>query len=336
MKRNAHGLWIHAGIVTIAVVVGASGCDNLRSPKPPAQAPPPTAEEAAAKSSVTLMPPKAAETQIVARVNDQLITLQDFRQRTEELKAFDVDWKTLSPADKETLRSQLLEDLVRTELMARDSVARGTLREPDTQATLWYLLRAFLARSWVQREQKAIRVTQPDIETFYNAQKELYKVPAKMRVRDIAVRTEADAKQLLQQLLGGASFTELAKSRSIAPNAASGGERGFIVRERDKQLYGRIGQELEGATLFPAAEDVVFALEEGGISQIVKGPGVSGAPEAYYIFMVSQKQPSRDKSLTEVQDEVKALLTLQKLNEKVGQLRHGAKVDLYQDKLKDE
>ena len=318
-----------------AFVVGA-GCDRFQPAKPPAQALTPTAEETASKAAVTLMPPKAAESQIIARVNDMTISLQDFRQRVEELKAFDVDWKTLPAADKETLRTQLLEDLVRTELMARDSMARGTLREPDTQATLWYLLRAFLARMWVQREQKALKVTQAEIEVFYNAQKELYKIPARLRVREMALRTEAEAKQLLKQLLDGTSFTELAKAHSMAPDASTGGDRGLVVRERDKQLYSRTGQELEGSVLFPGAEEVVFALEEGGISQIVKGPGVGGAPEAYYIFLVAQKQPSRDKSLTEVQDEVKALLTLQKLNEKVGQLRASAKVELYPEKLKDE
>lgn len=330
MKKRL-GVRTVVGGLLLAVV----GCDRFQPAKPSAPVTP-TAEEASSKAALTLMPPKTAESQIIARVNDMTISVQDFRQRVEELKAFDVDWKSLSAAEKEPLRTQLLEDLVRTELMARDNIARGSLREPDTQATLWYLLRSFLARLWVQREQKALKVTQTEIEAFYNAQKELYKIPARVRVRDIALRTEAEAKQVLRQLLDGMSFTELAKTRSVAPDASAGGDRGLVVRERDKQLYSRTGQELEGNVLFPAAEDVVFALDEEGISQIVKGPGVAGASEAYYIFLVTQKQPSREKSLTEVQDEVKALLTLQKLNEKVGQLRNAAKVDLYPDKIKDE
>lgn len=332
MKRVEQ--WTVAGLAGIVLALG--GCERFQPHAAPPTAAQPSEDGSTLAAAMQLTPPKVAETQVVARVNTLPITVQDFRQRTEELGAFGVDWTTLPSEQKEPLRGQLLEDLVRTELMAKDSIARGALRDAETQAGLWYLVRSFLARQWVQREQKALRVTQAEIEGFYSANKEIYKVPGRLRVRQVVVATEAEAKQVLRQLLDGASVAELAKTRSIAPDAPTGGDLGSVVRAFDKELYRRQGQELEGAVLFPGAEEVVFALEEGGISQIVKGRGIGGAAEAYYVYQVAKKEPSREKSLTEVQDEVKALLTLQKLNEKVGQLRNAAKADLYPDRLKDE
>lgn len=325
-----------------ALLVFAGGCDRFQPPKS-ADAPTPAAaaEKSAAATTLTLSAPRVAEPQVIARVNQVPISLQEFLLRVnEQLLPFDTSWDKLPAADREAIGQGMLTDIlgvVNTELMAQDSVARGALRDPELQTRVWYVVRSVLAQEWLQREQKSIRVTQSDVEAFYRNEqnKVFFKVPARIHVRQIAVRTDADAKQALRQLLDGADFAALAKSLSIAPNAATGGDVGWIVRAYDKELYGRLGQALDGEVL-PYAEDVVFALDKGQASQVVKGPGVGGAAEAYYLFQVADKQPERVKALTEVQDQIRAGLASQKLKDRVDQLRAAAKVDVHQERLKEE
>jgi len=332
MDANARRWWTLA-LATFLLIT--AGCERFK-PHPAASAPattPPAAtpSEASTPMKLTITAPKIADAQTVALVNQAPLSIHDVTQRVEELRLVlsAPDWE---PTPEE--REQLVDDLVGTELMARDSITRGLLRDPEIQARLWYFQRRFLADEWLRREQTALRVTPQEIEAFYNVNKSYYQLPPRVRVRQLAVPSEQQARQLLKQLLEGVDFAPLAKTHSIDANAATGGELGWVVRASDKELYARSGAALEGNVLFPEAESVVFALEVDQSSQVVKGPGVGGQPHAYYLFQAAEKQPGRQKSLTEVQDEIKALLSLQQLNEKLQRLRSQATVETHKERLK--
>ena len=77
----------------------------------------------------------------------------------------------------------------------------------------------------------------------------------KVRGSHILVSTEAEAKQILEQLKNGASFEELAKTKSIDKlSAARGGDLG---------TFGK-------GDLLPEFENVIFKLKVGEISGVVK------------------------------------------------------------------
>lgn len=73
------------------------------------------------------------------------------------------------------------------------------------------------------------KVTQAQIQAFYTANQATFKLTApEVNARHILVKTDAEAKSILKQLEGGASFAALAKKDSIdTGSAAQGGNLGW-------------------------------------------------------------------------------------------------------------
>ncbi|MBO3799437.1 MAG: peptidylprolyl isomerase [Thermoproteota archaeon] len=76
----------------------------------------------------------------------------------------------------------------------------------------------------------------------------------KIHCAHILVKTEQEAKEVLEQLKKGASFSKLAAEKSLCPSRKKGGDLGFFGR-------GQMVREFETAA---------FALKKGEVSQPVK------------------------------------------------------------------
>lgn len=88
--------------------------------------------------------------------------------------------------------------------------------------------------------------------------------PARSHVRQLLLETLEDAEAARRRLDDGEKFEDVSRSVSRAPNAAAGGELGFVVQ-------GTLPQDLD---------DVIFEMEPGTISQPVPSPA------GYHIFQV--------------------------------------------------
>ncbi|MGQ9573002.1 MAG: peptidylprolyl isomerase [Dehalococcoidia bacterium] len=101
-------------------------------------------------------------------------------------------------------------------------------------------------------------------------------VPAtaeQVRLRQIQVGTEDEARSVLERLNAGENFADLARELSLDTGTKEeGGERGWVARDELDLSY--------------AAK--VFALETGALSEPIPGPG------GYYIFQVEERQPDRE------------------------------------------
>lgn len=75
-----------------------------------------------------------------------------------------------------------------------------------------------------------------------------------VRASHILVKTEAEAKAILEELKKGASFANLAGERSLCPSKRRGGDLGFFGR-------GKMVREFELAA---------FSMKKGEISPVVK------------------------------------------------------------------
>ncbi len=152
----------------------------------------------------------------------------------------------------------------------------------------------------------APKVTDAEVQQYYNQHQADYQVKEAVRVRHILIAVpqgapasvDAAAKKraedLLQQIKGGANFAELAKKNSDDPGSKdAGGELGFLER---------------GKTV-PEFDKEAFSLNVGQTSPVIK------TQFGYHILQVEEKQAAHTKSLAEVRSQIEPLL----LQEKLGQ-----------------
>lgn len=132
--------------------------------------------------------------------------------------------------------------------------------------------------------------SEADIQAWYDQHKADYTQPQRNRYSVIQTKTEADANALLTQLKGGASFTELAKSKSIDPiSARKGGDMGWLEPATTPD-------ELKNAAL----------TEKGQMSGVIK------SSVGFLIVRLDDIQPEQVKPLDEVRDAIAAKVKQEK------------------------
>lgn len=79
-----------------------------------------------------------------------------------------------------------------------------------------------------------VTVTDQEMQEYYSKHKSDFTKPAQVHVQQITVASEAEAGQIREELLNGADFANLAKSRSIDRlTAESGGDMGWVSFEEN-------------------------------------------------------------------------------------------------------
>ena len=257
------------------------------------------------------------ESQVAARVNEDVITRDEYKRRLELLPP---EARPKTPEE----HKQFLEQLVREELIVQDADARGLARQPKVRQDIDDFRRGRLVAEFINSLIEKVEVTPKDVEGYYQQYKDGFKEPARIRVRQIVVKTEEEAKALLVQLLQGGNFDPLARERSVGAGKIQGGDIGYVLRKEDKERYDQLGKPLEGLVLAEPLEKAAFALDTGGISGVIKGP------EGFVILKCEERKAERTMGLVEVSDMIKTGLLQVKQRDRIEsyltQLRNKAQV----------
>ncbi len=290
------------GIVFVLTVT-FSGCDQFKtmqeyfSPaKQKTAAPAASVTPQASKPQATPLPAPAPSAKaplpanVLARVGDWTLTLEEFNERLRRLKEVAPDFDLTNDEDKRLI----LEELVRQQLLIADAEQSGVAKQKDVVDAVEEFRRTILVREVANKLAEGIKATEADAETYYNENKQVFTDPTEWHVREIVTNTPEGAKELLIQLLGAADFTQTAKERSITKSAANGGDLGFI-----KQAP------------FPQMETVLSTMAVGDISSVFKGP------EGFYIIKLEEKRGGTAKNFAQVKEEVVSGLTLLKQQEAI-------------------
>jgi foldase protein PrsA len=160
---------------------------------------------------------------------------------------------------------------------------------------------------------KDAKVTDADIQKYYNDNKAQYGTPESREVRHILVKTRAQANKLYDQLKAGASFATLAKKYSQDPGSKDQGGKYTVVK---------------GQTVAPF-EQTAFLLEKNDISRPVK------TQYGYHIIQpLGEVKPAKTQALDKnLKEQIRTQLQTQKKNEAMNtwvkdlQKRYDDKVD---------
>jgi parvulin-like peptidyl-prolyl isomerase len=189
--------------------------------------------------------------------------------------------------------------------MAMEAKKRGIDKKPATQLKLEYIGDQILARDLEESAVESIKVNDADIAKYYNDNKDKFAQGPRVKVRQIIVPTEPEAKAVLAQLKNGADFSKLAKEKSKDPSSKRGGDLGWVTQGR----------------MDPAFEKAAFALKKGEISGIVK------SSSGYHIIICDDVETKKEKNLEEVKPQIEKQLQREKKEEVVNKLKEQVKKD---------
>jgi len=135
----------------------------------------------------------------------------------------------------------------------------------------------------------SVRVSTAEIRKYYQDNPQEFERREQVRVRQIVVDTESEAQKVLEELQAGADFASLARKKSTAPEAEEGGDLGYFS----------MGD-------MPGEFNVVFGLQKGGMSGVVK------SPYGFHVFKLEDKRKAGKLSLDEASKDIAERLQRQK------------------------
>jgi len=211
---------------------------------------------------------------VIARVNDRMVTLADFKRYLERNAGSEL--AQLRPEVASALADQFVEEIIVSEYAAAHGVevpADKITAAVRTQAGVTVIEK----RDEMRRERLitdlAAQIPDPtpaEVQAYYSEHQQEFRTAEEVRVRQILVNDEALANDILKKLRGGSPFGDLSAAYSRAPNAKRGGEIGFVSRGDLPKLF----------------EEEIFRLGAGQIS------GVLRTDTSFHLFQVDERRPA--------------------------------------------
>ncbi len=228
---------------------------------------------------------------------EALETMIDERLKLQEGKkmGFEVDDITVDAAIKEVEKNNSLED---------GQLAAMLEAEGKSLENYKNIVRNQILVSKITRFELGSRmaISGRKIAKYYHDNQKEFWESSQVRVKHILILFEKDAsekikkeknkqiKEILAEVKGGKDFAEAAKEYSEDVSASLGGEVGFVIK----------GQ------MVPEFEKAVYRLKEGEISDVVE------TEYGYHIIKAEEIQKGRTTPFKEVKEKIKKILSINK------------------------
>ncbi len=249
--------------------------------------------------SALLITGVVASAQTLVTVNGKAITQQEVD--AELMQATQGRFNQV-PADKQAqFRQQVLQQLIGKEIIYDDAKKSGILSSKEYKEQYKKLeqrmKKELAVQVWQKKVLDGIKIPEKALKEYYNANKGEFNEKESVHARHILVKTEAQAKSIINELksLSGkklqAKFEELAKTKSTGPSGPKGGDLGFFTK----------GQ------MVPAFNDKVFSMKVGTITLApVK------TQFGYHVIYLQEKKNASTKSFNEVKPYIEQRLKMEK------------------------
>ncbi len=279
------------------------------------------AAQAQEKTTKKATPPKSkaktqatskASSQVLATFDGETITVEDYK---EALKTLPVQLQWAVSQNKE-LRARFLDNLITKRMLVKTAKESGIKEDAEMKRKLEEFKNELILDRYLKSKLGNIKVTDAEAKAYYNKHKDEFTTPKKVRARHILVKTQKEAEKIYQELKKGADFAQLAKKYSIdKASAQKGGELGFFTK----------------GDMVKAFSDAAFALKPGEISKPVK------TPFGYHIIQVEEVKAPKQKSFSEVKEDIKKQLLKEKqqaaFDKLVAQVKKQWKVETHPERL---
>lgn len=203
-------------------------------------------------------------------------------------------------------RNELLDNLIRGELIASEAETSGLAAKDETRAVLELSRLNVLQQAASQDYLKDRKPTDSELQAEYDTQVAL--LPrTEYRARHILVNTEDYARSLIRQLERGGKFEELAKKESIDTGSATqGGELGWFTPDRMVKPF----------------SDAVMKMDKG---QITKDPVQTEF--GWHVIQLEERRDAAPPPLESVKDRLVQIVEAKKFQAHTADLMATAKIE---------
>lgn len=156
---------------------------------------------------------------------------------------------------------------------------------------------------------EVITVEDNEIEEFHKANLDNF---IEVKARHILVKTEEEAKEIIEELKNGRDFIELAKEKSTGPSGPDGGDLGYFGKGR----------------MVPEFEKAAFALEPGEISDVVQ------TSFGYHVIKVEDKRDTFKEVLATNKDAIIQAIKNEKFSLKLENWKESSKIENFLEEVK--
>lgn len=301
MLRERTSGWPQA--VALACALGACGTKS-DDPKP---------AEPRAEARLHGLTSEQAKQPLVA-IGDRVVTVGEFAEQLADKGPY-LRARYASPER----RRELLEELVKFELLAHEAERRGLDKSPEVVRTKHQLMVQQMMKAEFEDKVKLSDISEQDIKAYYDAHPEEFNKPAQVRASEIVVKDEGKAKKLLRQLLDKPDDNELFRQLASTHNEDP------LLRERygDLQFFSRPSERKPGDPELPdAVAEAAFKLDKIGdvYPELVK------TEQGFHILKLTGKRKELSRTLEQ---------TRRPIQHKLWRERREAAVEAFVKSLRD-
>jgi peptidyl-prolyl cis-trans isomerase C len=249
-----------------------------------------------------LIAPAVAKAQdsdaLIARVNGVEIHQSDLALAEDEVGA---SIPQMAPDQKREYLITYLTDVV---ILAQAADKQKIGDRDDVKRHLAFERNKVLMETLLQDTGKAA-LTDDAMHKVYDEAVKQMPPEEEVHARHILVPTEAEAKDIEDQLKKGADFATLAKEKSKDPGAADGGDLGYFTKDQ----------------MVPEFSDVAFKLDKGQISDPVH------TQFGWHIIQVEDKRTKPTPTFDQVRSQIESFVAHKAQAEMVENLRKSAAIE---------
>ncbi len=223
--------------------------------------------------TVAIMATSVVASDILVTVDGKNITKQDAEQFVAAAQP-NAHFAQLNKAQQDMIKQRLVEKVLFTELAKKEGVENS----PEFKAAIAKIKEELLVNIWMKKQLDNTLVSDSEAKEFYEKNKDKFKQPETATASHILVKTEDEAKKIIETLkpLKGAKlkekFAALAKEKSTGPSGPKGGALGTFAK----------GQ------MVPEFSEAAWALKDGTITlKPVK------TQFGYHVIYLEKKNPAQ-------------------------------------------
>ncbi|MBN2655119.1 MAG: peptidyl-prolyl cis-trans isomerase [Nitrospirae bacterium] len=172
-------------------------------------------------------PKTASGGDYLIKINDVTISKADLDK---ELKKMPEEFRQTLMRDAQTY-IKFLEDYANKEALGFEAKSKNVQSDPDYISKIEYIKKVTAIQMLLEKEvaKKDVKISDRDVQAYYNENKDQFGSPASFRVSHIQVKTRADADKVKDRLNKGEDFAKIAKELSEDKETAkNGGDLGIL------------------------------------------------------------------------------------------------------------